>query len=251
MDSLLNDIKHWVIYKITSPTERVYIGKTSNWNNRYSNYKHFTVAKQVHKQRMLYASLLKYGFESHKLEKIDEFDSDANYCSGKEMFWIRSYMSNNCKYPEIGGMNLTNGGDGNLGWKRPKESIEEIRKKNTGKVRSKEIREKMSKSKIGNKNGCGKKLTEEHKRILSECNKNKKGDIKFKKTCKDRAARINNQNGKIIIHLDEHNNIINTFDFLYEAAYFFGVSESAMRDYINKKRVSKKISAILKYKKDL
>lgn len=245
------EIRNWVIYKITSPTNKIYIGKTSNWCGRRSNYKNFKVAKQVHKQRILYYSLLKYGFENHKLEVIEEFNSTSDYCSGKEMFWIRSYMSNVCKYPEMNGMNLTDGGEGNLGWKRPEESRLEIIRKNTGRKRSEESRKRMSESMKKNKNGCGKVLSEKHKLILSESAKRKKGSEIFKKTCKDRAARMNKEAGKSVIHFDENGNILREFDFLHEAGSFFGVTEATMRRYMKGIGVPKKINAILKFRKDI
>jgi hypothetical protein len=127
------DTRDWVIYKITNPSGRVYIGKTSNWYGRHNNYKNYKTCHQVSKQRMLYHSLCKYGFEDHKVEVIDTFHSDSKYCSGKEMFWIKSYMCNIYKFPEQNGLNLTDGGEGNLGWKRPEESRLEIIRKNTGK----------------------------------------------------------------------------------------------------------------------
>lgn len=245
------DIKDWAIYKITSPSNKVYIGKTSNLYNRYSNYKNFEVAKQVQKQRILYFSLKKYGFEAHKFEILDEFTSNSDYCSGKEMFWIRSYMANVCRYPELNGMNLTDGGEGNLGWKRPEESRLEIIRKNKGRKRSEESRKRMSESMKGNKNGCGKILSEEHKQILSESGKKRKGDEGFKRKCKDRAIRMNREAGKSVIYLNDKGDVLKEFDFIYEAASFFNVTENAVRRRIKGIGVSKKINAILKYRKDI
>jgi len=115
-------IRDWVIYKITNPNGRVYIGKTSNISNRINQYRY-----KSHKNQMLiYRSIEKYGWDAHTFEIIDKFKSNVNYCSGKEMFWIRTYMSNYKKYPEQKGMNLTDGGEGTIGYKVTDEMKKKI-----------------------------------------------------------------------------------------------------------------------------
>jgi group I intron endonuclease len=242
------DTKDWVIYKITSPSGRVYIGKSSNWMNRYSNYKYFKTAKQVHKQRVLYSSLVKYGFEDHKVEVLERFSSDSNYSSGKEMFWIRSFMCNFSKYPEQRGMNLTDGGEGNLGWKRPEESRLEIIRKNTGKKRSEECRRRIALGKIGNKNGLGRKVTEEHKAILRNFQLGRKRSDKEKESCRNGQLEYNKKTGRTIVQLDDNNKIIKEFGFLYEAAKFFGLKECALKYHIKRNTTQKRIGVILKYR---
>lgn len=123
-----DEIREWTIYKITSPSGRVYVGKTINIKNRVSSYK----SALAHSQKLLNKSFLKYGFASHDVCIIDSFIGDNNFASGKEMFWIRSYMSHKNKFPEQRGMNLTDGGEGRSGC-----------------VTSKETKEKQSLAKIG------------------------------------------------------------------------------------------------------
>jgi len=106
------DIREWVIYKITSPSGKIYIGKTVNYIQRMSFYRHL----RCHKQKLIYNSLCKYGFENHVVEKIDVFNSTISYSVGKEMFWIRTYMSHESKYKMGKGLNLTNGGEGASGY---------------------------------------------------------------------------------------------------------------------------------------
>jgi len=57
------------IYKITSPSGRIYIGQTRNFESRCSDYKSLD---KVVKQRRLYNSFVKYGFKSHSFEVIVE-----------------------------------------------------------------------------------------------------------------------------------------------------------------------------------
>ena len=68
------------IYKITSPTNRVYIGQSVDIEDRWSDYKCLDCKSQT----ALYNSLLKYGWENHKFEivtlcyeeQLNEFERD-------------------------------------------------------------------------------------------------------------------------------------------------------------------------------
>jgi group I intron endonuclease len=55
------------IYKITSPTGRVYIGQSINPLGRMKSYR-----KCDRKQRLLYYSIQKHGYENHKFEVVIE-----------------------------------------------------------------------------------------------------------------------------------------------------------------------------------
>jgi group I intron endonuclease len=57
------------IYKITSPSGKVYIGQSINIKRRFKNYKRLSDCK---KQTALYASFLKYGVENHNFEIVTE-----------------------------------------------------------------------------------------------------------------------------------------------------------------------------------
>ncbi len=56
------------IYKITSPSGRVYIGQSVNVEKRIKHYKYL----HCKKQRRLYNSLIKYGYENHVFEVVEE-----------------------------------------------------------------------------------------------------------------------------------------------------------------------------------
>ena len=60
------------IYKITSPTERVYIGKTTRLKDRISYYRNNNKGGQ----KILDSSIEKYGWDQHKFEVIDEAPVD-------------------------------------------------------------------------------------------------------------------------------------------------------------------------------
>jgi group I intron endonuclease len=52
------------IYKLTNPIGQYYIGQTKNLDNRMQRYKDLDCKSQ----KLIYTSLVRYGFENHKLE---------------------------------------------------------------------------------------------------------------------------------------------------------------------------------------
>lgn len=141
-----SEIRDWTIYRITNPNGRIYIGLTCNEKTRKNDYKYAACKEQP----IIYRSILKYGWENHEHSTIDSFSSTLEFAQGKEIFWVRSYMSNVRKYSEQKGMNLNDGGGSNYGLKH-----------------SEEAKKKMS---LANK---GRKHTEASKKIMSEWRKGK------------------------------------------------------------------------------
>ena len=56
------------IYKITSPTKKIYIGQSINIEKRFKHYKSLRCKSQT----KLYNSFLKYGYNNHVFEIIEE-----------------------------------------------------------------------------------------------------------------------------------------------------------------------------------
>jgi group I intron endonuclease len=83
------------IYKITSPSGRVYIGQSVDIRTRWWSYK-----KVRKSQRKLYNSFCKYGIENHIFEIIEECDEE--YLTKKELYWQKHYNvvedGLNCNY---------------------------------------------------------------------------------------------------------------------------------------------------------
>jgi group I intron endonuclease len=77
------------IYKITSPSGKVYIGQTINWRKRVSRY---SVA-DCPKQRKLCASILKYGWMQHKAEMVHVLPPDISndILNTYEVFYMEKY----------------------------------------------------------------------------------------------------------------------------------------------------------------
>jgi len=183
------------IYKITSPSNRVYIGQSIDIEKRLMYYKNGHSKQQVR----LFNSLKKYGFSNHKFEVLCE-------CETSELNEKERYFQDLFNCVETGlNCKLTKSIDrkGSLS-KETKLKMSIIRK---GKKQSSETCLKKSKNMTGNKNPMfgkfgelnpffGKKHTKEslnkmspfkkgHKiclgRILSNETKNKMGVSKRKK----------------------------------------------------------------------
>lgn len=90
------------IYLLTSPSGKIYIGKTSNFEKRMQSY---AVQKAI-RQPLLNRSILKYGFENFTKDILCECDKmSLNYW---EVFYIKLFNSTNKSF----GMNLHLGGNG-------------------------------------------------------------------------------------------------------------------------------------------
>ena len=75
------------IYKIISPTSKVYIGQSININKRLVQYQ----SLKCKKQKKLYSSLIKYGFENHTFEIIEQCTSED--LNKRERYWQEFYDS--------------------------------------------------------------------------------------------------------------------------------------------------------------
>lgn len=73
------------IYKITSPSNKVYIGQTIDFNKRFIKYKKL----QCKEQPRLYNSLAKYGYENHLIKIIEECNIFS--LNIRERFWQDNY----------------------------------------------------------------------------------------------------------------------------------------------------------------
>lgn len=74
------------IYKITNSLNECYIGQTVNWEKRKRQYKNLHCKKQP----KIYASLLKYGWNKHKFEIIEE--CCKSQLDQKESFYKRKFI---------------------------------------------------------------------------------------------------------------------------------------------------------------
>lgn len=141
------------IYKITSPSGRIYIGEAVNIKRRWRHYKGMYCVRQPR----IYNSLVKYGVENHIFEVIEECDLDDLKC--RERFWQEFYevlspKGLNSQYTECGEKKQVH----------TEETKRKISEATTGKTVSEESKKKMRKAKEGFV------FTDEHKRKISVAN---------------------------------------------------------------------------------
>lgn len=152
------------IYKIVSPSGKVYIGQSRNIEKRFKNYQNG--GKWISEQRKLYNSLNKYGSENHQYIIQEECIEDI--INEREIYWIKHYDA------VKQGLNIKDGGlggkwtdeskkrlsDALTGKKQSEETIEKRRKKIKGLTRSPESRLNISKGKTGVPVTWGEKIKE-------------------------------------------------------------------------------------------
>ena len=178
------------IYKVISPTKKVYIGQSIDINKRWKEYKKFRCKEQI----LLYHSLKKYGADKLKFEII-------NICKREqlnelEIYYISLYQCFDSEF----GLNLQVGGNNHNCSDETKKKISAATK---GKTRTEETKKKMSKS------FKGRILSEETKRKIGEIHKGNKYNLgKHLSEETKEKIRIGNK-GKIIS--DETRNKISKF----------------------------------------
>lgn len=143
------------IYKITSPSGRVYIGQTRNEKARLCFYR----KAKCKGQRLLYHSILKYGWEAHKFDVIHELPKDVDkiIIDNYERLYISAYREAKTV--------MLNIADGGFGGAMP----EEIRKAQSERMKG---RVPWNKGMKGFRAGI--KHSDEHKMKISEANKGRK-----------------------------------------------------------------------------
>jgi group I intron endonuclease len=162
------------IYKITSPSNRIYIGQSVNILHRFYSYLHLMSCKS---QIKLYNSLLKYGPDNHTFEIIKECKvNELNYYERhfQEYYNVLGEFGLNLKYTNVGSKKVILSND----------SIEKIRNTHIEKHKNGYIhpmknkkhkdssKKKMSEAKKGKYNGnknnmYGRNHTEETKLKIS------------------------------------------------------------------------------------
>lgn len=120
------------IYKITSPSNKIYIGQSVDLKTRFRKYKYLNCKRQTR----LYNSFKKYGYENHKFEIIEECNLEQ--LNEKEIYWGLHYnvlgkTGLNCKLGDANG-------------KCSEETKKKIGKGNKNKIMSEEARNNISKA---------------------------------------------------------------------------------------------------------
>jgi group I intron endonuclease len=203
------------IYKITSPTGRIYIGQSIDIDKRFSTY--FQLNSKTKSQIRLYRSFLKYGVNNHifeviKICEIDELNKEERYY--QDLYDVTK-----------GGLNCVLQETDCLRRVLSDETKEKIRIKNIGKKVSSKNIENTRKRMTGNKYNLGRKKTDEEKKKISDTMKKiskKENNNMFGKYGED------NPNSKIILNIQT-------------GIFYFGVNEASFFGNISRSSLKKKI----------
>lgn len=172
------------IYKITSPTGKVYIGQSTNIASRFEKYKKLNCKEQP----KLFRSLKKYTPESHKFEILEEcLESNLNI---RERYWQEYYdvldlqKGLNLRYTKVDDRSGVMSEESRA---KMRASREGEKNHMYGRRHSEDTRKKISESKIGRKH------TEETKKHYSEQRKGvpKSEDHKQKQSERQKKAITN------------------------------------------------------------
>jgi group I intron endonuclease len=181
------------IYKITSPSGKIYIGQSVDIKKRFYRYKRLECSKQS----KLYCSLLSYGFNAHTFDIIEECTMEM--LNERERYWQDFYnvLSEN-------GLNLmltkTTDKSGFLSDSHRKKISENHQSKKEGYVNPMQGK-KMSKESIEKTASKirGRKLTDAHKNKISKGNKGKKRTDETKRKI---IEKIKGKNDKKVINIE-------------------------------------------------
>lgn len=214
------------VYCITNlKNNKVYIGKTLDPKNRFSDHKKVARGGKIiygNQYSTIHKAITKYGEDNFSFKILHEYNSEISAFKG-EIYWISFYKSNINKYGKEYGYNLTDGGEGISGYKHTLEMKAHIsdmlsgdKHPQFGISRTQEEKDKISKSLSGSNSsmfGIAKSI--ETKNKLSIANRGENGS----------ASKLNN--GEVInIKLILKNNVDNLTR--EQIAQKFGVTREAI-----------------------
>jgi group I intron endonuclease len=227
------------IYKITSPTKKIYIGQSVDIRKRWMIYKRLDCKNQP----KLYNSFIKYGVDKHKFEIVQLCDREQ--LNDLEIYYIELFQVFNNKY----GLNLQAGGHNGT----PSEETKlKISLANKGRIFSDEHKHNISLAKLNTSDESklkmsitrkGRKLSEETKKRMSESSKGMKHTIETRKkmsewqigkiVSNDTKNKIGNANMKLILNIET-------------GIFYHGTKEAALAHSINQGTLKNKLGGFYK-----
>lgn len=220
--------KKWIVYRHTSPSGKVYIGITSR---KY--YSRWCGGKGYKSCKAFYRAISKYGWSNIKHEILFT-NLPEERAKRLETELIRHYKSLDISY------NITNGGDGVLGYKHNPETIQKLKDAHIGRVykrgwkwteeqkSNKPTRDMHGSNnpnygnhKIAGENNFmyGKTHTEEARKKISIANTGR-----THKMPDSQKAILLKVHSKPVIQLNLDNSIVAKFESSIAAARFYGKS---------------------------
>jgi group I intron endonuclease len=213
------------IYKITSPTGKIYIGQSVNIEKRFSQYLRLH-CKDI---KRLYRSFLKHGVDNHVFETIEECSIDL--LNTRERYWQEKFNTIsknglNCFYVQTNEKKYI-----------ASEDLKLTRKLNRiGRKHTKETIEKLRKPK-----------TEEHKLKLSISQKKRNPEVIKKQS---ESLSKNKENNKRLLEYNQKRKIkIGVFDFNTneKISEFNSIRECAKTMNVDRKSISLSCKNIYPY----
>jgi len=221
------------VYKITNIKNQIYIGSSKNIEKRFKQYKYL----RTNEQQKLRNSIIKYGYETHRFEVIEETKLDEllikerYYCL---MFNVLDRNNLNLKIPKLGEKNKCYSQD----------VLNKMSKIHNGKKLSEEHKLKLINS------IKGKKQTQEHidkRKMFGEKNPAWKNEYFKGKKHTDSTKELlskqrmgngllgNNSNSKKVV--DIKSGVV--YDSAKEVSILFAINYSTLKAYLNNRLTNK------------
>ena len=213
------------------PNDKKYIGKTKKTLSQRQGHKW----NRYKTCPLLWKAIQKYGTENIITEILFKGVLSDEEASEMERFFIAKFKTNANRYrnPQYG-YNLTDGGEGLVGWHPTEERLEQMMQQlvKAKEVRlqkgvSEETRRKLSESHKGLR--LGYKMPEETKRKISKSNS-------LENISKETRKRKSEAHKKMVIATNKDTGEQLIFDSRMEAAEHFGVRDSAVTRWITGER---------------
>ncbi len=221
-----------IIYKITNLiNNKIYIGQTvKTLEQRWKE--HLKSAKN-NDHKHLYQSINYYGKNNFKIEIIDQANS-IDELNSKEKYWINYYKSLD---PNIGYNNIDGGIANPMNYNNIKDYHD-------SKMRSKEIREKISRTMKTLRQEKG--FSQETRNKISQKLKGNQ-HFKGKKRTKTAIQKTSKSLFKSVYCIDLEENVLKQFNSVIEAAKWWNEEEFHRSKYKSLSNIIKKSSKENKY----
>jgi group I intron endonuclease len=209
------------IYKITSPSGKIYIGQTTNFTKRKNYYKNGAKPYQIR----IHNSLQKYGYDAHSIEFIEQCSVDN--LNERERYWQDFYdvigeNGLNCRLTETKDKSgfISEESKAKMSEARQKRILtdkEKYRLKSLflGRKHTEETKRKMSES------AKGKKFTAEH---IAKLPQNQKGKFRPKASEATKIKQsLNSGKSKIVYQYTMNGMFIDEYRNVSEAQRCLGI----------------------------
>jgi len=170
------------IYKITSPSGKIYIGQSVDIDKRFKSYLRYSCKSQT----KLFASLKKYGSKNHKYEIL--LICKKEELSVREKYYVDLFQSFNSK----NGLNIRDGGGNSA--KLSDEQKKKISNSLKGKKHSPERIEKNRLGQLKKKSSVEKRLREEMFPKIKKPRLGMKHTEETKNKIREKTMGVNNPN---------------------------------------------------------